>query len=177
MKHLLLTVLTSCAVLLPVQQASAQKKFGDLAPKTKFKMVVTKVTATVNDGKGNKPTKVPATMPQFKVKDKIEFTIGSQGQLNGKLKTESFSLPFQSGNPGLNTYVSYKVGQVTTSYTGSLAKSAKKKPTTLELYFNRTELKIDLGGGGGFPGIGGGIPGIGSSMKTYSVIYELRAAK
>lgn len=170
MKQLLLHILTCCAILLPVQQASAQKRFGDFTPKTKFKMVVTDVSATVNDGSGNKPTKVPNSMPQFKVKDKVEFTIGAKGQLIGKFKKESINIPFQSGSPELNTYVFYDVGKVTTSYTGSLGKSAKKKPTTLVLYLNRTEIKVDLGGGV-FPGIGG------TTTKTYSIVYDLKLTK
>jgi hypothetical protein len=166
MKQLLLHAIACCAVLLPVQQASAQKRYGDFAPKTKFKMVVTKVTATVNDGKGNKPTKVPSSMPQFKVKDKIDFTIGSKGQLIGKLKKQSFSLPFIGSSPILNSYAFYDTGTTTLAYTGSLGKNSKKKASTLELYFNRSELKIDLGAGLG-----------GTSMETYSVLYELKITK
>lgn len=170
MKQLLLHVLTCCAILLPIQEASAQKKFGDLAPRTKFKMVVTKVTATVNEGKGIRKVKVPATMPQFKVKDKIAFTIGAQGQLNGKLRRESFSLPFVGSSPALNSYAFNDVGLVTITYNAALGKNLKKKPSTLELYFNRIEANINPFGIVLPPGIGG-------STKAYTVIYQLRAVK
>ncbi len=166
MKHLLLKTLACCALILPVHQAAAQKTFGDLKPGTKFNMVVTKVTATVNTGSGNKPTKVPSGMPNFKVKDKIAFTIGAKGQLNGKLKSQSFSLPFIASTAASNTYVSNQVGMITKTYTGSLAKSLTKNPTTLVLDLNRITLDF---GGGIFTGIGG--------STAHKVVYQLRLAK
>jgi hypothetical protein len=173
MKQLLLHALTCCAILLPVQQASAQKKYGDLTPNTKFKMVVTKVTATVNTGSGNKPTQVPSGMPKFKVKDKIAFTIGNRGQLIGKLKNQSFNLPFLISTPAANTYVFNQVGTTTKTYTASLAKSLDKKPKSLVLDLNRTVVKIgSVGGIPGFPGIPGGV-----STTTHKVIYELKLTK
>jgi hypothetical protein len=166
MKHLLLKTLACCALILPVHQAAAQKTFGDLKPGTKFNMVVTKVTATVNTGSGNKPTTVPSGMPNFKVKDKITFTIGAQGELNGKLKSQSLSLPFINSSAALNTYVSNQVGTISKTYTGSLAKSATKKPASLVLDLNRITLDF---GGGTFPGIGG--------STAHKVVYQLRLAK
>lgn len=173
MKHLLLTVLTSCAVLLPAQQASAQKTFGDLKVGTEFKMVVTKVTATVNTGSGNKPTKVPDGMPSFKVKDVISFKIGTQGQLIGTLKKQTINLPFMASTQAANTYVFNDVGTTTKTYTGSLAKNSKKKPVSLVYDLNR--ITLNIGGGGGIPGFPG-IPG-GFSSTAHKVIYQLRLAR
>lgn len=100
MKKLLLQMIVCGAALLPLSQVHAAT-YGGYAPGKKFTLTVkVKEAASLTLGGRPKKVPVPAGVPDFKVGQKVVFTIGAKGQLTAK----GLSLPFKQDAGNANVY-------------------------------------------------------------------------
>lgn len=126
------------AALLPFSQAQAATTYGGFAPgKTITMTVKTRISkAVVGFGTKAKTVAVPSGVPDYKLGQKITFTIGSKGQLTAK----NLSLPFKSDAGTANVYYikpdsSHPQGDI-----GQVFKTVKNKPLAAHLLFVRVKI-------------------------------------
>lgn len=161
MKSILTTIVVGCGLAIsatPVHAAPASqladfaKSYGDFKPGFKFKLKVKSVTCSKTEGtKVIKNAPIPKSMPNYKKNAKVQFTIGSKGELKGP----KFSAKFQgTTGPSINDYVTPSKDGFTLSSTARVEKNTKKKPDAAVLNFAIRELK-------------------GFSMVAYQLTYTL----
>jgi hypothetical protein len=103
MKKLLLQAFVGCAALLPFSQLQAAVP-GGYPSGYKFTLKVkSKITSKTVGTKVTKNVPVPAGIANYKVGQKVTFTIGSKGEI----KTPAFSVPFnaKSSTASSNSYL------------------------------------------------------------------------
>jgi hypothetical protein len=134
MKHFLIKALACAAVILPLTASAAD--FGDFKVGQKFKLTVTQVKSTVKTGYFGVESKVPipSSVPKFKKKAKVAFSI-SKG---GKLTAKGLNIPFSHGDAVANEYNFYKEGTPSVTHNAEITKDSNKKPTggTLSFFIN-----------------------------------------
>ena len=135
MRKSLLHVVACCIALLPLARADAAP-YGGLGPGKSFTLTVTERVSTrkLNDGK-TKNAAVPEGIPDYKIGQKVEFTIGK----NGKLTAKGLSLPFKSANSSTNRYDKPASNETNTA---GVTKNAKGKPTAVALKFTSNRLRV-----------------------------------
>ena len=161
MKSLLTAIAIGCSLALsaaPAQAAPASQlanfatTYGDFKPGYKFKLKVKLVSCSKTEGtKVTKNAPIPKSMPKYKKNAKVEFTIGSKGELKGP----KFSAKFVgTTGPSINDYVTPSKDGFKLSSAARLEKNAKKKADAAVLTFNIRELK-------------------GFTMVAYQLVYTL----
>jgi hypothetical protein len=136
MKQLLLQTIACCAVLLPFSQLEA-KSYGGFKPGKTFTFKVSeKITAKTVGTKVVKNVPVPAGVPNYKVGQKVKFTIGAKGQLIA----QGMSIPFKSDGGSANVYNKTVTTGAPKADTGEVFKSSTNKPTGAALLFTRTTI-------------------------------------
>jgi hypothetical protein len=130
MKQLLLQAIACAAVLLPFSQAQAEN-----FPKgTTFTRTVTeKVSSKASGFKTYPKVPVPAGIPNFKVGQKVKFTIGPKGQL--LIKKAGVSLPFKQDAGSANVYYIVPTRKKPSGDIGQVFKDSAGKPTGVALSF------------------------------------------
>jgi hypothetical protein len=142
MKTLLLKMIVCGAALLPFTQVQAagpaSKSFGGFAPGKTFSFKVkTRISkALVGFGTKAKTVAVPGDVPDYKLGQKITFTIGAKGQLTAK----DLSLPYKSdGGTAVAYYIkpdsSHPQGDI-----GQVFKTLTNRPTGAHLLFVRVKV-------------------------------------
>jgi hypothetical protein len=130
MKKLLLQAIACAAVLLPLSQAQA----GNFPKGTTFTMTVTeKVSSKVVGFQIFNKAAVPKGIPNFKVGQKVKFTIGPKGQL--MIKQEGVSLPFKQDGGSANVYYIVPTRKKPSGDIGEVFKDTTGKPTGTALSF------------------------------------------
>ncbi|GAA5125266.1 hypothetical protein JIN84_13860 [Luteolibacter yonseiensis] len=135
MKTITLVRLAIYASLLigPVHAAGpAGKRFGGFAAKQTFSFRVQDRQAFESKGSATVQTfQIPTGVPKFGIGQKVKFTIGKNGQLQGP----GFSLPLEQGNNGYNQYLTQATPKNPTPDTALLTKTSSGKARQVALYF------------------------------------------
>ena len=133
MKKLFLPILLGCSALLPVSQLQAAE-FGDFTPGQTFTLTVTeRFTARTKGFKTTKNVAVPNGIPNFKVGEKVKFTIGTKGQLKGP----DFKITYRSDRGNYNLYANRPTLETTQGSVATVHKNSRNKPTRAAVTFDR----------------------------------------
>lgn len=124
--------------LLPLSQVHAATTYGGFAPGKTFSLTVKTRISKALVGFTTKPktVAVPSGVPDYKVGQKITFTIGAKGQLTAK----NLSLPYKSTTP---TSVAYYIKPDSSHPQGDIGqvfKTLKNRPTDVHLLFVRVKV-------------------------------------
>jgi len=108
------------------------RRLGGLSPKQNFTLTVEDRQSFETKGKNTVQVfSIPAGIPDFKVGQKVKFTIGKKGQLQGP----GFSLLFEQGYRGYNQYLSEPTRGNPTPDNSILTKTSSGKVRQVALYF------------------------------------------
>lgn len=135
MKKLFLPILLGCSALLPVSQLqAAETTFGDFTPGQTFTLTVTeRFTSRTKGFKVTKNVAVPNGIPDFKIGDKVKFTIGNKGQLKGP----DFKITYRSDRGRYNLYANRPTLETTQGSVATVYKNSANKPTRTAVTFDR----------------------------------------
>ena len=134
MKQLLLKAVACAAVLLPLTTQAGNFPKGTTFTRT----VKEKVSSKAVGFKIFKKVPVPAGIPDFKVGDKVKFTIGPKGQL--QIKKNDVSIPFKSDGGSANVYVIPPSRTKPNGDIGEVFKDSTGKPLGVALSFFKTKI-------------------------------------
>jgi len=139
MKTLLLPLLLCGAALLPFSQSQAATTYGGFAPGKTFSFKVKTRISKALVGFSTKPktVAVPSDIPDYKLGQKITFTIGAKGQLIAK---DGLLLPFKSDAGTANAYYIKPDSKHPQGDIGQVFKTPKNKPTAVHLLFVRVKV-------------------------------------
>lgn len=138
MKQLLVKAIACAALLLPVTTAQA-KEYGGWAPGKTFRFTVKAKVSGKADALGNviKKAPVPAGVPNYSKGQKVKFTIGPKGQLQGP---DGLNLPFKSDGGSANVYANTPSAKNPQANVGEVFKNASGKPVGVALTFFKVKL-------------------------------------
>lgn len=123
------------ALFLTISVATAGpvgRRLGGFSPKQTFTLTVEdRQSYQTRGGKTVQVFRVPAGIPDFKVGQKVKFTIGQKGQLQGP----GFSLLFERGYRDYNQYLSQSTRRNPTPDSSILTKATSGKVRQVALYF------------------------------------------
>lgn len=124
-----------CALVLWGGSQVQARNYDGLPPGKKFFKTVREKHSTTNKGMqiiNNAP--VPAGIPDFRVGQRVKFSIGTRG----KLRVGGKSIAFQSANSAQNAYANPPTPSTPIGDMAFVEKNARKRPTTVILGFSRT---------------------------------------
>lgn len=108
------------------------KRFGGFTPKQTFSFKVEDRQSFESKGSVTVQTfLVPAAIPKFNVGQKVKFTIGAKGQLQGP----GFSLPLEMDNKDYNQYLTSPTRGNPIPDTALVTKASSGKVRQIALYF------------------------------------------
>ena len=138
MKTLLLPLIVCGAALLSFSQTQAATAYGGFSPGLKFTLTVKSRVSKALVGTSTKPktVAVPSDVPDYKLGQKVTFTIGAKGQL---IAMDGLSLPFKSDKGSANAYYKKTDSSHPQGDIGEVFKVANK-PTAANLLFVRAKV-------------------------------------
>jgi hypothetical protein len=128
------------------------RPFGGFEPFKKFKLTVTKVTSVKRTGAAviaNSP--IPAGIPNYRLGEKVRFTIGRRGEL----KALGLNIAFKNGNPNVNNYLNPVTPPNLDVQGSGIGKGVTGQPINMIINYQKVE-------------------GAGSSITIYNVSYILK---
>jgi hypothetical protein len=135
MKIIPLVCLAICMAFVSALDCAAGpigKRFGGFTPKQTFSFKVEDRQSFESKGPVTVQTfLIPAAIPKFNVGQKVKFTIGAKGQLQGP----GFSLPLEMDNKDYNQYLTSPTRGNPIPDTALLTKASSGKVRQIALYF------------------------------------------
>ncbi len=136
MKTNLLPIVISLGTLLPFTMAQAVenpgKLYGGLAPGTTFTLKVTDASTSRTEGENiRKGVPIPNGIPEFKEGQRVKFTIGDAGQLEGA----GFSVTYNTREERLNLYSNKPSWKSPNGEAATVSKTSTNKPKGASLTF------------------------------------------
>ncbi len=145
------SILICGAALLPLSSLQA-RPFGGFEPLKKFKLTVTKVTSVKRAG-GTVQTNaaIPAGIPDYRLAQRVQFTIGRRGEL----KARGLNIAFKNGNRNVNNYLTPVTASNLDVQGAGIGKGVTGQPINMIINYQKLE-------------------GTGSSIVIYNVSYLLK---
>lgn len=151
MRNLLVALTIGCAAFIPASTLHAAprskdpvnfatKSFGgfEVGKTFTFKVRLIESSKAVG-GNFNPKVPIPPSLPKFRNKQKIRFTIGDKGQLVGP----GFSIPIYGDSDTLNTYSAFATPAKPKPPVANVSKEGGE-PTSVDLYFYKQKTEGDV---------------------------------